>query len=96
MVNGLKIWMRFSAIKKKFLPKRMVWSAMLSSGLLDLHEVPMKTSINAEYYHDTILEQYLLPIFDRIQTTGGLQLQENLLTQSLNPSLSWLGNLSLY
>jgi hypothetical protein len=65
----------------------MVWRVMLSSGLLDLHVVPIETSINAEYNHGTILEQYLLPIFDRILTTGGLQLQENL-TQ---PTLCMIG-----
>jgi hypothetical protein len=89
-VIGLNIWMKLSAMTEK-VSIRMVWRVMLSSGLLDLHVEPMKTSINSEYYHGTILEQYLLPIFDRAQTTGGLQLQDNLLTQSLNPSLCMIG-----
>ena len=53
-----------------FPQKLMVWGAMTSSGLSDLHVVKGRTSINSEYYSQEILQNHLLPIYTRNFTTG--------------------------
>ena len=58
------------AEKVKFPPKLMVWGAMTSSGLTDLHVVKGRTSIYSEYYSQEILQNHLLPIYTRNFTTG--------------------------
>ena len=58
--------------KMKFSPKVMVWGAMTSTCLSELHIVPQKTSINADYYQENILGKNLLPMFDRRSVTGPL------------------------
>ena len=58
--------------KVKFSPKVMVWGAMTSTCLSELHIVPQKTSINADYYQENILGKNLLPMFDRRSVTGPL------------------------
>ena len=58
--------------KVKFSPKVMVWGAMTSTCLSELHIVPQKTSINADYYQKNILGKNLLPMFDRRSVTGPL------------------------
>ena len=45
---------------------------MTSTCLSELHIVPQKTSINADYYQENILEKNLLPMFDRRSVTGSL------------------------
>ena len=40
--------------------------------LSELHIVPKKTSINADYYQKNILEKNLRPMFDRRSVTGSL------------------------
>ena len=56
----------------KFSPKVMVWGAMTSTCLSELHIVPQKTSIDAVYYQENILEKNLLPMMSRTATTGDL------------------------
>ena len=58
--------------KPKFSGKLMVWGAMSSKALSELHIVPSRTLIDAQYYHDIILEGFLLPALDRTATTGPL------------------------
>ena len=58
--------------KVKFSPKVMVWGAMTSTCLSELHIVPQNTSINADYYQENILGKNLLPMFDRRSVTGPL------------------------
>ena len=48
----------------------MVWGAITSTGLSDLHLVPEKTSITGPYYQENILEKHLLPMFDKTEDTG--------------------------
>ena len=45
----------------KFPPKIMVWEMMSGSGLSELHFVPLKQLVNAEYYINEILEKSCLP-----------------------------------
>ena len=56
--------------KQKYSPKVMVWGAMTSTCLSELHVIPQKTSVNGQYYRENILKNSLLPMFDRRRTTG--------------------------
>ena len=56
----------------KFSPKIMVWGAISASSLSELHIVPQKTSVTADYYTENILAENLLPMFTRNRTTGSL------------------------
>lgn len=54
----------------KFSAHCMVWGAMSSSGLSELHVIPQGTTINAEYYVKNILQPVLLPILTRKKKSG--------------------------
>ena len=56
--------------KMKFSPKVMVWGAMTTTCLSELHIVPQNTTINAVYYQENILEKNLLPMMDRRRAVG--------------------------
>ena len=43
---------------------------MSDSGLSELHFIPLKQSVNAEYYINEILEKSCLPTLKRRKTTG--------------------------
>ena len=53
-------------------PKMMVWGMMSRSGLSELHFIPPKRSVNAEYYINEILEKCCLPTFKRRKTRAPL------------------------
>ena len=48
----------------------MVRGAMLAIALSELHVVAHQTSINTEYYHGTILNDFLLPDLNKPADTG--------------------------
>ena len=50
----------------------MVWGAISASSLSEMHIVPQKTSVTADYYTENILAENLLPMFTRNRTTGRL------------------------
>ena len=56
----------------KFSPKIMVWGAISASSLSELHIVPQKTSVTADYYTENILAEILLSMFTQNRTTGSL------------------------
>ena len=56
--------------KMKFSPKVMIWGAMTATCLSELHIVPQNTTINAQYYQENILEENLLPMINRVVSTG--------------------------
>lgn len=56
----------------KFPPKLMVWGMMSYQGLSNLHVIPAKTSVNAEYYVETILEKCCLPAINRTRSSGSV------------------------
>ena len=60
------------AFSVKFPPKLMVWGMMSYEGLSQLHVIPQKTSVNAEYYVEHILEEVCLPAINRTATTGSV------------------------
>ena len=72
--------------KNKFPGKLMVWGVMSATGLSELHVVPNKTAINAQYYHEVILEKYLLPVYTRTKVTGSV-IERKLVNLSLIQSL---------
>ena len=66
----LKMW---SLQKKtKFSPKIMVWDAISYTGLSELNLVPSRTTVDASYFQEHILEHHLLPMFTRTRGTGPL------------------------
>ena len=56
--------------RQKFSPKVLVWGAMTSTCLSELHVIPQKTSVDGQYYRENILKNSLLPMFDRKRFTG--------------------------
>ena len=56
----------------KYPPKIMVWGMMSSSGLSELHIIPSKQSVNADYYISEVLEKCCLPALKRKKTRGPL------------------------
>lgn len=54
----------------KFSAHSMVWGSMSASGVLELHVVPQRTTINAQYYVTNILQQILLPALTKRQKSG--------------------------
>ena len=54
----------------KFPPKIMVWGMMSGTGISELHFLPPKQSVNAEYYIKEILEKSCLSTLKRRKTTG--------------------------
>ena len=50
----------------------MVWGAMISTCLWELHIVPQNTSINAVYYQKNILNETLAPMFNFNRSNGPL------------------------
>ena len=62
--------------KMKFSPKVMVWGAMTSTCLSELHIVPQNMSINAEYYQKNILNENLVPMLNRNRSTGPLTVRK--------------------
>ena len=71
--------------RNKFPEKLMVWGGMSAKGLTKLHVAPNKTSINAEYYHEVILNDYLLPVYTRTRSTG--KIDERKLVDSMFDSI---------
>ena len=49
--------------KQKFSPKVLIWGAMTSTCLSELHVIPQKTSVDGQYYRENILKNSLLPMF---------------------------------
>jgi len=56
----------------KFPAKVMVWGMMGPLGLSELHFIPPKTSINAEYYREIILKKCLVPASNRTSSAGSI------------------------
>lgn len=54
----------------KFPTKIMVWGAMSFRALTELHIVPEKMTVTAQYYVSEILEKSLLPALRRTRETG--------------------------
>ena len=54
----------------------MVWGAMTSTCLSELHIVPQNMSINAEYYQKNILNENLVPMLNRNRSTGPLTVRK--------------------
>ena len=77
----------------------IVWLGAVSvSGLLELHIVPQDTTINAQYYPNSILQQVLLPVLAR-KWNCGLWLNRKYLTAVQKryscktvPLLTWHSN----
>ena len=63
----------------------MVWEEMSAKGLTNLHVVPNKTLINAEYYHWVILKNYWPPVYTRTRSTG--KIDERKLVDSMCDSI---------
>ena len=61
-----------TASSVKFPPKLMVWGMMSYQGLSQLHVVPKKTSINAEYCVENILKKVCLPAINRRKADGSV------------------------
>ena len=60
----------------KFPPRIMVWGMTSGSGLSELHFVPLKQTVNAEYFINEILEKSCLPTLKRRKTTGPVTQQK--------------------
>jgi len=56
----------------KFSPSVLVWGGMTARGLTRLHIIPNKTSVNATYYINEILEKEVKPAFRRTKTCTDL------------------------
>ena len=69
----------------KFPPKVMVWGVMGVSGLSELHFVPDKTTVNAEYYREEILKKVLLPTLSRNLFNG--KITENKISPDMSKVL---------
>ena len=54
----------------------MVWRMMSDSGLSELHFIPLKQSVNAEYYINEILEKSCLPTLKRRKITDRVTQRE--------------------
>lgn len=50
----------------------MVWGAMSSQAMTELHIVPQNSTVSAQYYVDNILQDCLLPALNRTRNTGGI------------------------
>jgi len=50
----------------------LVWGGMTARGLTRLHFVPQHTSINSEYYVNSILKKELKPVYNRLNTSGAI------------------------
>ena len=57
---------------RKFNPSVLVWGGMTARGLTPLHIIPDKTSVNATYYINEILEKEVKPAFRRTKTCTDL------------------------
>ena len=71
--------------RNKFPGKLMVWGGMSAKGLTNLHVVPNKTLINAEYYHLVILKNYWPPVYTWTRSTG--KIDERKLVDSMCDSI---------
>ena len=57
-------------------PKLMVWGMMSYSSLSDLHFVPSKQTVNAQYYVEEILEKTCLCALKRRRKTGPVNMRK--------------------
>ena len=72
-----RVWAREKAsvaprLVSKHPAKIMVWGAMSSQALTDLHVVPQKQPVDADYYVTEILEKSLLPSLTRTASNGSV------------------------
>ena len=58
--------------KSKFSPKLMVWGMIGPEGVSELHVAPPGTRINASYYREIILKEYMLPALGKRANRGSI------------------------
>ena len=68
--------------KSKFSKKFMVWGMIGTLGVSELHVIPSGTSVDANYYRETILKECKLPAMQRRAERG------NILKKMLAPDMS--------
>ena len=72
-----RVWAKEKAsvpprLVSKHLAKIMVWGAMSAQALTELHVVPQKQSVDADYYVTEILEKFLPSSLACTASTGSL------------------------
>src|SRR5688572_20858153 len=69
---GVRKKKMFLSPRRSSLVRLFLWGVggMTASGLTRLHFVPQHTSINSEYYINSILKKELKPVYDILDTSG--------------------------